>query len=138
MTSDNLPLMERIAAALILLYAQPVPATGTPTTRSQTPTDTTPLNGPLVHQGAVDLMDQRVPEAVSPGATVRTGGTHEGLVYQPTILTDVPYGATVSNEETFGPLVIVEAVDTAEEAVTVANRVKHHLLATLHLGSDAG
>ena len=52
-----------------------------------------------------------------------TGGTHDGLVYQPTILTDVPYEATASNEETFGPLVIVEAVDSPEDAVAVANRV---------------
>jgi acyl-CoA reductase-like NAD-dependent aldehyde dehydrogenase len=95
-----------------------------------------PLNprtiiGPLIHQGAVDLMDERVGEAVRLGATLHTGGTHEGLVYQPTILSDVPYEATASNEETFGPLVIVEAVDTAEEAVAVANRVQYGLTSTI-------
>ncbi|MER7639372.1 aldehyde dehydrogenase family protein [Streptomyces sp. NPDC126522] len=95
-----------------------------------------PLNpqtiiGPLVHQGAVDVMDQRISEAVSLGAKVRTGGTHEGLVYQPTILTDVPYEATAAHEETFGPLVIVEPVDTPEEAVAVANRVQYGLTSTI-------
>jgi acyl-CoA reductase-like NAD-dependent aldehyde dehydrogenase len=57
----------------------------------------------VVTQAAVDLMDERINEAVSLGATLRAGGTHEGLVYEPTILTDVPYEATASNEETFGP-----------------------------------
>jgi acyl-CoA reductase-like NAD-dependent aldehyde dehydrogenase len=95
-----------------------------------------PLNprtiiGPLIHQGAVDLMDERVEEAVRLGATLHTGGTHDGLVYQPTILSDVPYEATASNEETFGPLVIVEAVDTAEDAVAVANRVQYGLTSTI-------
>jgi acyl-CoA reductase-like NAD-dependent aldehyde dehydrogenase len=95
-----------------------------------------PLNpatviGPLVTQAAVELMDDRVKEAVSLGATLHTGGTHDGLVYEPTILTDVPYEATVSNEETFGPLVIVEPVDTAEDAVAVANRVQYGLTSAI-------
>jgi acyl-CoA reductase-like NAD-dependent aldehyde dehydrogenase len=79
----------------------------------------------------VQLVDERVKEAVSLGASLRTGGTYDGLVYQPTILTDVPYTATASNEETFGPLVIVEAVDTPEEAVAVANRVGYGLTSSI-------
>src|SRR5579862_6881735 len=106
----------------------------TKTLSSGDPLDPHTIIGPLVHQGAVDLMDQRVAEAVSLGATVRTGGTHEGLVYQPTILTDVPYEATASNEETFGPLVVVEAVDTPEDAVEVANRTHYGLTSSILAG----
>ena len=87
--------------------------------------------GPLITEAAVKLVDERVKEAVSLGATLRTGGTYDGLVYQPTILTDVPYEATASNEETFGPLVIVEAVDTPEDAVAVANRVGYGLTSSI-------
>src|SRR5882762_9516992 len=68
------------------------------------------------------------------GARLLTGGTYDGLVYQPTILTDVPYEATASNEETFGPLVIVEAVDTPEDAVAVANRVQYGLTSSILSG----
>jgi acyl-CoA reductase-like NAD-dependent aldehyde dehydrogenase len=106
----------------------------TQTLPSGDPLDPRTIIGPLVHQGAVDLMDERIAEAVSLGATVQTGGTHDGLVYEPTILTDVPYEATVSNEETFGPLVIVEAVDSAEDAVAVANRVQYGLTSTILAG----
>ncbi|HEX4251070.1 MAG TPA: aldehyde dehydrogenase family protein [Pseudonocardia sp.] len=98
------------------------------------PLDPKTIIGPLVHQGAVDVMDQRVQEALSLGATLQTGGTHEGLVYQPTILTDVPFEATAAHEETFGPLVVVEAVDTPEEAVAVANRVQYGLTSAILAG----
>ncbi len=43
------------------------------------PLDPHTIIGPLVHQGAVDLMDQRVAEAVSPRRDwFRTGGTTSG------------------------------------------------------------
>jgi acyl-CoA reductase-like NAD-dependent aldehyde dehydrogenase len=103
----------------------------TKTLPSGDPLDPRTIIGPLVHQGAVDLMDTRVKEAVGLGATLHAGGTHEGLVYQPTILTDVPYEAAASNDETFGPLVIVEAVETPEDAVDVANRVQYGLTSTI-------
>jgi acyl-CoA reductase-like NAD-dependent aldehyde dehydrogenase len=98
------------------------------------PLDPTTIIGPLVTRSAVELVDERVKEAVAKGATLRTGGTYDGRVYRPTILTDVPYDATVSNEETFGPLVIVEAVDTAEEAVQVANRTMYGLTSSILTG----
>jgi acyl-CoA reductase-like NAD-dependent aldehyde dehydrogenase len=106
----------------------------TKTLPSGDPLDPKTIIGPLVHEGAVHLMDERVNEALSLGATLHTGGTHEGLVYQPTILTDVSYEATASNEETFGPLVIVESVETPEDAVAVANRVQYGLTSTILAG----
>jgi acyl-CoA reductase-like NAD-dependent aldehyde dehydrogenase len=106
----------------------------TKTLPSGDPLDPKTIIGPLVHEGAVHLMDERVNEALSLGATLHTGGTHEGLVYQPTILTDVSYEATASNEETFGPLVIVESVETPEDAVAVANRVQYGLTSSILAG----
>ncbi len=89
------------------------------------------LIGPLVTPEAVQKVHQAVQEAVSLGAKVETGGAYHGQVYEPTILTQVPYEATISNEETFGPVVIVEPVDGAEEAVAVANRVSYGLVASI-------
>lgn len=106
----------------------------TKTLPSGDPLDPTTIIGPLVTQAAVDLVHNRVKEAVAKGAKLHTGGTYDGLVYQPTILTDVPYDATVSNEETFGPLVIVEPVDTAEDAVRVANRTMYGLTSSILTG----
>jgi acyl-CoA reductase-like NAD-dependent aldehyde dehydrogenase len=94
------------------------------------------LIGPLVTPQAVEKVHQSVQEAVSLGAKLQAGGTFNGQVYQPTILTDVPYEATISNEETFGPVVIVEPVDTAEQAVAVANRVSYGLVASILSGDS--
>src|SRR5258708_21823606 len=58
------------------------------------------LIGPLITRAALELVDGRVKEAVAKGATLRTGGTFEGRIYQPTILTDVPLYTAVANEET--------------------------------------
>lgn len=95
------------------------------------PQDHNTIIGPLINEAAIQMVDQRVKDAVSKGAKIVAGGTFDGPIYHPTILTDVPYDAIVSNEETFGPVVIVEAVDTAEEAIAVANRVSYGLVSSI-------
>jgi acyl-CoA reductase-like NAD-dependent aldehyde dehydrogenase len=95
------------------------------------PVDHKTIIGPLINEDAIKMVDNRVKDAVSKGAKIVAGGTFEGPIYHPTILTDVPYDAIVSNEETFGPVVIVEAVDTPEEAVSVANRVSYGLVSSI-------
>jgi acyl-CoA reductase-like NAD-dependent aldehyde dehydrogenase len=87
--------------------------------------------GPLITPAAVQLVHERVKEAVSKGAVVRTGGSYKEQIYKPTVLTDVPPDATLANEETFGPVVFVEPVDTVEEAVQSANRTMYGLAASI-------
>jgi acyl-CoA reductase-like NAD-dependent aldehyde dehydrogenase len=98
------------------------------------PQDPKTIIGPLVTPAAVKLVDERVTEAIAKGAVVRTGGTYKGQVYQPTILTNVPADAAVAQEETFGPVVLVEAVDTPEEAVAAANRTRYGLTSSILAG----
>lgn len=95
------------------------------------PENPTTIIGPLINQAAVDTINERIKDAVDKGAKIQAGGYGEGLVYHPTILTDVPYDAIASNEETFGPLVIVEPVDTVEEAVAIANRTSYGLVSSI-------
>jgi acyl-CoA reductase-like NAD-dependent aldehyde dehydrogenase len=106
----------------------------TRTLRSGDPEEPGTIIGPLVTPAAVKLVHDRVQEAVAKGAVVRTGGSYDGQIYQPTILTDVPLDATVAQEETFGPVVWVEAVDTPEEAVSAANRTMYGLSASILAG----
>src|SRR6204780_5032100 len=73
--------------------------------------------GPLITPAAVKLCDDRVKEALAKGAKLHAGGAFEGQIYQPTILSNVPLDTAVANEETFGPVVVVEVVDTPEQAV---------------------
>ena len=79
-------------------------------------------------------MDDRIKDAVARGAKIAAGGGYEGRIFQPTILTDVSHDADAANDETFGPLVIVEAVDSDEEAVAAANRVMYGLTSSILTG----
>lgn len=90
--------------------------------------------GPLVTPAAVQLVHDRVKEAIAKGAVLRTGGSYDGQIYAPTILTDVPLDTTLAQEETFGPVVWVEAVDTPEDAIRAANRTMYGLTASILAG----
>jgi acyl-CoA reductase-like NAD-dependent aldehyde dehydrogenase len=95
------------------------------------PLDPKTIIGPLVTPAAVKLVDDRVKEALAKGATLHAGGTFEEQIYQPTILSNVASSVALANEETFGPVVAVEVVDTAEDAVDAANRTLYGLTSTI-------
>jgi aldehyde dehydrogenase (NAD+) len=59
-----------------------------------------------------------------PAAKVLTGGKVQGSAYEPTLLTDVPADVTLSREETFGPVATITIVDSADQAVDVANQTR--------------
>ena len=99
------------------------------------PLDPKTIIGPLITRDAVKLIDERVNEAVTRGAKVHTGAKADGQIYFPTILTNVPLDAAIANEETFGPVVVVEVVDTPEEAIAAANRTMYGLVASILAGN---
>ena len=66
---------------------------------------------------------------------VLSGAKHDGQIYSPTILTDVPLDAAIANEETFGPVVVVKVVDTPEEAIAAANRTMCGLTSSILAGN---
>ena len=91
--------------------------------------------GPLINPAALDRVSREVDEAVAAGAKVLTGGAVDGACYPPTILADVPAGARIHSEETFGPVLVAQSVADAEEAIAVANSTSYGLSAGL-LTSD--
>src|SRR5471030_2686083 len=109
-------------------------AARTRTLPSGDPLDHKTIIGPLITPAAVKLVDDRVKEAVAKGATLHTGGSFKDQIYQPTILSNVPLDAAVANEETFGPVVAVEVVDTLDEAVEAANRTLYGLTSSILAG----
>jgi len=99
------------------------------------PLDPKTIIGPIITRDAVKLIDDRVKEAVARGAKVQEGGKYDGQIYYPTILTDVPLDAAIASEETFGPVVVVEVVDTPEEAIAAANRTMYGLTSSILAGN---
>jgi acyl-CoA reductase-like NAD-dependent aldehyde dehydrogenase len=99
------------------------------------PLDHKTIIGPIITRDALQMIDDRVKEAVAKGAKIHSGGKNDGRIYFPTILTDVRLDATIANEETFGPVVIVEAVDTPEDAIAAANRTMYGLTSSILSGN---
>jgi aldehyde dehydrogenase (NAD+) len=91
------------------------------------PRDPSVAIGPLINQAALDKVDGHVKEAVNGGAELVAGGKHDGLVYHPTIVTDVKYDMRLFTDQTFGPVAPIVIVDDAEEALQVANNSKYGL-----------
>jgi acyl-CoA reductase-like NAD-dependent aldehyde dehydrogenase len=85
------------------------------------PTDPVTIVGPLINLSAVAAVQRSVDDAVAHGAKLVAGGQAQGPCYPPTILTGVPESAGLYREETFGPVLVVEAVDGTEAAIRVAN-----------------
>jgi acyl-CoA reductase-like NAD-dependent aldehyde dehydrogenase len=110
-------------------------AARTETLPSGDPHDHKTIIGPLITPAAVKLCDDRVKEALARGAKLHAGGTFEGQIYKPTILSNVPLDLAVANEESFGPVVVVEVVDTPDEAVEAANRTMYGLTSSILAGN---
>jgi acyl-CoA reductase-like NAD-dependent aldehyde dehydrogenase len=92
--------------------------------------------GPLINDQALRAVTTRVDEALTQGARLVTGGRAHGRIYEPTILTDVPASATLDREETFGPVLVVQAVESAEEAMRIASASHYGLSAGIMTGDQ--
>ncbi|MBH0230369.1 aldehyde dehydrogenase family protein [Halobacillus yeomjeoni] len=83
--------------------------------------------GPMIEEAEAVRVEKWVEEAVVEGATIAAGGKREGNFYYPTVLTGVPQHAQIAKEEIFGPVVMIEAVESLEEGVNKSNQVNYGL-----------
>jgi succinate-semialdehyde dehydrogenase / glutarate-semialdehyde dehydrogenase len=87
--------------------------------------------GPLIDDTALRKVQALVADAVDRGATVLTGGSTiagDGYFYAPTVLTGVPRGAKMADEEIFGPVAPLTPFDTEAEVLTAANDTEYGLV----------
>ena len=92
--------------------------------------------GPLNNAGVAEKMDEHVADALERGATVVRGGARAGgfptdLYWQATILDGVPADSLVAQEETFGPVAPIVAIDSLEQAIELANASPFGLLSAI-------
>jgi acyl-CoA reductase-like NAD-dependent aldehyde dehydrogenase len=76
--------------------------------------------GPVIDASNADRIQEWLDEAAGAGATVLTGGTREGSLWQPTVLGDVSEGMRVSCEEVFAPVVGVNKFADIDAAIDAA------------------
>ncbi|RKR76614.1 aminobutyraldehyde dehydrogenase [Frondihabitans australicus] len=88
-----------------------------------------PLNNAR-HFAAVTKAVEGLPEH----ATIRTGGFRvgdTGFYFAPTIIADVKQDDDIVQNETFGPVLTVQAFDTDDEALELANGVRYALASSV-------
>jgi succinate-semialdehyde dehydrogenase/glutarate-semialdehyde dehydrogenase len=81
--------------------------------------------GPLIRPQHVERMTDLVHDAVSRGARVLSGGNARPDLgpnfFEPTVIARVDSSMKLFQEETFGPILAIQAVRDAEEAISRAN-----------------
>lgn len=90
--------------------------------------------GPLVNKKQLEEIERQVEQAVVNGAKILTGGqrlARKGFFYPPTVLIDVKNYMRVAQEEVFGPVAPIIVVNSAQEAVELANDSEYGLGASI-------
>ena len=87
--------------------------------------------GPLIDDAAGERVEEWLEEAVAVGAQVLTGGTREGRMWQPTVLTGVADELRISCQEVFAPIVVLSPYDDPLDAIERATTSRFGLQAGL-------
>lgn len=85
--------------------------------------------GPLINDQAAIRVEHWIQEAINNGATLQTGGTRQGRLVAPTVLTEVHPKMKVCCEEIFGPVVTVTPYREFDEALDLLNQSEFGLQA---------
>jgi len=91
--------------------------------------------GPLVNQAGLDKVSALVEQAKRDGARVVLGGKPadlgKGFHYEPTIIVDARADMDIMRKEIFGPVLPIQAVDSLEEAIALANDCEYGLTSSI-------
>ena len=88
--------------------------------------------GPLANPRRIAALTRLIADAKERGATLHTGGqpiAGLGFFWEPTVLSNVPEEAALMNEEPFGPVALINPVQSLDEAIARANRLPYGLAA---------
>jgi benzaldehyde dehydrogenase (NAD) len=91
--------------------------------------------GPIINEKQVERVERIIGESVSQGAGVVTGGKHDGLLFEATVLDDVTATMPAFTDEIFGPVAPVITFRDDAEAVELANATDYGLVAAVQSGS---
>lgn len=83
--------------------------------------------GCLINENEAKRIERIVNDALQAGANLLTGGEREGSFYTPTVIENVPSANTLSQDEIYGPVTILEQFDSLDQAIKQANSVNYGL-----------
>ncbi|MEU1464574.1 aldehyde dehydrogenase family protein [Streptomyces sp. NPDC005727] len=98
------------------------------------PRDPQTVIGPVINSQQASAVSGAVDQALAEGATALVHGTTTGNLVEPSVLTDVPAGSALLQQEIFGPVVFLVPFDGEEEAVRIVNDTPYGLSGAVHTG----
>lgn len=90
--------------------------------------------GPLINKAAVQRIDGLVSNARKLGAEVLTGGevsAGDGCHYRPTLIAGTTPDMDIMQREIFGPVIIVNEIDSLDEGIRCANDSEYGLSSSI-------
>lgn len=87
--------------------------------------------GPLITEKAAIEVEKSILDAVASGAKLCVGGKRFGAFIEPTVLSDISDNSPIMTDEVFGPVVPVISFDSVEEAISIVNKSKYGLQASI-------
>ena len=85
--------------------------------------------GPVINEASAERVRGLIKGAIAQGARIVVGGLGEGNYLPPTVLIDVPPTASISCDEAFGPVAIVERIDDFASGLRAINESRFGLQA---------
>ena len=104
------------------------------------PADPATAVGPVVNRGAYSSIMSYIQKGVQEGGRIVAGGapgSPDGYFIQPTVIADVAPGATIAQEEIFGPVLAVIRAENFDEALSIANNTEFGLTGAVYSRNSA-
>lgn len=93
--------------------------------------------GTVIDLAAAVGVSRRIEAATADGARVITGGSHEGTLFLPTLVSDVPLDCDLIATETFGPVISTRRFRDLGEAIDEVNATPFGLQAGIFTNDHA-
>ena len=90
--------------------------------------------GPMANLKTLQEVQEQINKSLSLGADLIYGGQRldrKGYFLQPAVITNVKPGMPLFDEEVFGPVIVLTSFDTVEQAITLSNKSKFGLGASI-------
>ena len=104
------------------------------------PTDSTATMSAVINEKAFKTINSYIEKGKSEGGRVLIGGGsdgEQGFFIEPTVIADVKPGATIEQEEIFGPVLAVIKAQNYDDALKIANDTQFGLTGAVYSSDEA-